>query len=47
MLKEFAWKAFENTGDITTYMFLKEIEDKTRAVNETEIAKDEVASTHH
>jgi len=23
MLKEFAWKAFENTGDITTYMFLK------------------------
>ncbi|WP_094184738.1 YqzL family protein [Acetivibrio straminisolvens] len=47
MLKEFAWKAFENTGDITTYMFFKEIEEKAKAVRETEIARDEVASTHH
>ncbi|HHV29677.1 YqzL family protein [Acetivibrio mesophilus] len=47
MLKEFAWKAFESTGDITTYMFLKEIEAKTKAANETELARDEVASTHH
>lgn len=47
MLKEFAWKAFENTGDIRTYMFLKEVEEKTRVVNETEIAKDEVAISTH
>ncbi|HPD01552.1 MAG TPA: YqzL family protein [Acetivibrio sp.] len=48
MLKEFAWKMFEKTGDISMYMFLKEIEEKTRTVDETEIAMDEVAiSTHH
>jgi hypothetical protein len=43
MLKEFAWKAFENTGDITTYILLKEIEEKGRIINETSITKDEVA----
>lgn len=48
MLKEFAWKMFEKTGDISMYMFLKEIEEKTRTVDGTEIARDEVAiSTHH
>ncbi|ADU74211.1 MAG TPA: YqzL family protein [Hungateiclostridium thermocellum] len=47
MLKEFAWKAFENTGDITTYMFFKEIEEKTKAARENEITRDEVATTHH
>jgi hypothetical protein len=43
MLKEFAWKAFENTGDIRTYMFLKEIEENDRIIDETAIVKDEVA----
>lgn len=43
MLKDFAWKAFENTGDITIYMFLKEIEEKKRVIEETTIMKDEVA----
>jgi len=48
MLKEFAWKMFEKTGDISMYMFLKEIEEKTRVVDESEIARDEVAiSTNH
>jgi hypothetical protein len=48
MLKEFAWKMFEKTGDISMYMFLKEIEEKIRTVDGTEIARDEVAiSTHN
>jgi hypothetical protein len=48
MLKEFAWKMFKKTGDISMYMFLKEIEEKTRVVDESEIARDEVAiSTNH
>lgn len=43
MLKEFAWKAFENTGDIRTYIFLKEIEEKSRIADETSITNEEVA----
>lgn len=43
MLKEFAWKAFENTGDLKTYIFYKEIEEKDRIIDETEIVKQEVA----
>ncbi|AUG57427.1 MAG TPA: YqzL family protein [Ruminiclostridium sp.] len=42
MLKDFAWKAFENTGDITIYMFLKEIEEKQRIIEEAKRIKDEV-----
>lgn len=34
MLKEFAWKAFESTGDIDMYIFLKEIEEKDVMVDE-------------
>jgi len=40
-------EGFENTGDITTYMFFKEIEEKTKAARENEITRDEVATTHH
>lgn len=43
MLKDFAWRAFENTGDITIYMFLKEVEEKKRIIEETKAVKDEVA----
>lgn len=43
MLKEFAWKAFENTGNIDTYIFLKEIEEKNRIAEETTVVRDEVA----
>lgn len=43
MLKEFAWKAFESTGNIDVYMFLKEIEEKNKVDEETMLAKDEVA----
>lgn len=43
MLKEFAWKAFESTGSIDSYIFLKEIEEKNRITEETEAVKDEVA----
>ena len=43
MLREFAWKVFESTGNIDTYIFLKEIEEKNRIAEETEAVKDEVA----
>lgn len=43
MLREFAWKVFESTGDIDSYIFLKEIEEKNRIAQEAEAAKDEVA----
>ncbi len=43
MLKEFAWKAFESTGNIDSYIFLKEIEEKNRIAEETMAARDEVA----
>ena len=43
MLKEFAWKAFESTGNIDTYIFLKEIEEKGRVAEETAVVRDEVA----
>jgi len=43
MLREFAWKAFENTGNIDTYIFLKEVEEKNRIVEESADIKDEVA----
>ncbi|OPZ90977.1 MAG: hypothetical protein BWY74_02126 [Firmicutes bacterium ADurb.Bin419] len=43
MLKEFAWKAFESTGNIDTYIFLKEIEEKNRIFEETAVARDEAA----
>lgn len=43
MLKEFAWKAFESTGSIDSYIFLKEIEEKNRIAEEAEAVKDEVA----
>ena len=43
MLKEFAWKAFESTGNIDTYIFLKEIEEKDKIAEETTVARDEVA----
>jgi len=43
MLKEFAWKVFESTGSIDTYIFLKEIEEKNKIAEEAEAAKDEVA----
>ncbi|WP_010244066.1 YqzL family protein [Acetivibrio cellulolyticus] len=45
MLKEFAWKAFESTGNIDSYIFLKEIEEKNKIVEETAAARDEVAIT--
>jgi len=46
MLKDFAWKAFESTGDIEAYKFYKEIEQKSKLLNETKIAEEEAATTN-
>jgi len=45
MLKDFVWKTFENTGDIGSYMFLKEIEEKNRNMDARKIAEEEVATS--
>lgn len=45
MLKEFAWMAFENTGNIDSYMFYREMEDKFNLLNEGKIAEEEAATS--
>ena len=47
MLKEFAWKAFESTGSIDTYIFMKEIEEKNRIVEETAVVREEIAISNN
>lgn len=43
MFREFAWRAFENTGNVDAYLLFREIEVKDKAVSESIIAKEEVA----
>ncbi len=45
MLKEFAWRAFENTGNIDSYMFYREVEDKIKLFSEGKIAEEEAATS--
>lgn len=47
MLKEFAWKVFENTGSIDTYILMKEIEEKNKTVEETAVVKEELAISNN
>lgn len=42
MLKEFVWKAFESTGNIDTYVFLKEIEEKFKRIENKAMDKEAV-----
>ncbi len=44
MLREFAWKTFENTGSVNAYVFYREIETYRRQESQTKLAQDEVAS---
>ena len=43
MLRDFAWKTFENTGNIDAYVFLKEIEEKNKIISERNVPEEEVA----
>ncbi|HEX9062484.1 MAG TPA: YqzL family protein [Clostridia bacterium] len=43
MLKEFVWKAFEATGDVDTYMFFREIEERDKVTKERNAAHEEAA----
>ena len=36
MIKKIAWEAFKNTGDINTYLELKQIEDIEQKMNKNE-----------
>lgn len=43
MIKKIAWEAFKNTGDINTYLELKQIEDIEQKMNKNELGmKDEL-----
>lgn len=43
LLKEFAWRVFERTGNINAYMFYKDIQNNDVALNEKNLAEEEVA----
>jgi len=43
MLKEFAWKTFEYTGNIDNYIFLKEIENRNNVASQKSTAQAEAA----
>lgn len=43
MLKDFAWKAFENTGNIDAYVFFREIEEHHRIAAEKQSEEDGVS----
>lgn len=45
MLKEFAWETFEKTGNIDSYMFYKEIDQKKKAFKESKVAEEEAATS--
>ena len=38
MLRDFAWNVFKKTGNIDSYMFLKEVEMKSKEAGEQEKA---------
>ena len=44
MLKDFAWNAFESTGNIDSYFFYKEIEERDAAAEQKRVAEAEAAT---
>jgi len=46
MLRDFAWRAFEQTGSIESYIFLKEIEESKKVFDETKKAEEEAAPSN-
>ena len=36
MIKKIAWETFKNTGDINTYLELKQIEELEKGIEQTE-----------
>jgi hypothetical protein len=45
MLKDFAWNTFEHTGNIDSYIFYREIDERNRAEDERGIAEAEAATS--
>lgn len=43
MLKDFAWNTFEYTGNIDSYFFFKEIEERNKAVEQNGNVETEAA----
>lgn len=45
MLKDFAWSTFEFTGNIDSYFFFKEMEERKSTAEQKEAAEAEAAIT--
>lgn len=45
MFKEFAWNAFIETGDLESYMFYREIEERDKVAQQNDLANTEVATS--
>lgn len=45
MLKDFAWNTFEYTGNIYSYIFFKEIEERNLAAEQGKMAESEAATS--
>ena len=45
MFKEFAWNAFIETGDLESYMFYREIEERDKVADQTNLAEAEAATS--
>lgn len=43
MLKEFVWDTFIEIGNLESYMFFKEIEERDKAAEQKNLAQAEVA----
>jgi len=43
MFKEFAWNTFIETGNLESYIFYKEIEERDRAAEQRKLAESEAA----
>lgn len=43
MFKEFAWDAFIKTGDLESYMFYREIEERDKVAQQSDLAESEAA----
>jgi len=46
MLKNYMWNLFQNTGNIKSYVFYKEIVESENSLSEEKISLEQAAITH-
>lgn len=45
MFKEFAWNTFIETGNLESYMFYREIEERDKVAEQSNLAEPEAATS--